>query len=498
MFNKDFINKIDFILILSVILTILCGIITLYTQEANSEISIGKWKKQILFLIIGMISMFFFASLNYQVMGTYALLFYFFSLFLLTITLIPEIGYLPEGRGARSWIKIPGLFNFQTSEIAKFCIIITLSQYLVLKEKESKNLSVLMISFVIIILPMFLIILQPDFGTSISLLAILFTMLFVGGADILHISSLLILGSTSLFLPMYVAYNKIKLKEKIIENLEKISEDNILITKVKLLNEKIWNLNEVTNLNLEEKKILSNIISQTIGIDSSIFFRLFSNELSIIIMIVIFIVSSLIMLFIKFSRGNASLRKYYIIFGIIGISLLSAYTIMKMIPFSDNQVIRVTSFLNPDKFRKSAGYQIRASKPAVGSGQLIGKGLTKGEMTEGKIPKVPESSTDFIFASWAEQTGFLGSIAILILLFTIIIRSLQISYESKDKFGALVATGITGLFYFHISLNIGIVIGLLPVTGLPLTFMSYGGSHLILSMTLVGILLSIKARRFAN
>ncbi|MCX7999339.1 MAG: FtsW/RodA/SpoVE family cell cycle protein, partial [Leptospiraceae bacterium] len=109
-----------------------------------------------------------------------------------------------------------------------------------------------------------------------------------------------------------------------------------------------------------------------------------------------------------------------------------------------------------------------------------------------------ESSTDFIFASWAEQTGFVGSVFLIFVLLAIPLRGLQISYESKDRFGSLLASGIVALIFFHIFINLGIVMGLLPVTGLPLSFVSYGGSHLIMSMIAVGILISIKLRKYAN
>jgi rod shape determining protein RodA len=119
-------------------------------------------------------------------------------------------------------------------------------------------------------------------------------------------------------------------------------------------------------------------------------------------------------------------------------------------------------------------------------------------MTEGRVPHVPESSTDFIFASWAEQTGFIGSVLLLFFLLAIPLRGLQISFESKDRFGSLLAAGIVALIFFHMAINIGIVIGLMPITGLPLSFMSYGGSHLLMSMVAVGIILSVKLRKHAN
>jgi rod shape determining protein RodA len=212
----------------------------------------------------------------------------------------------------------------------------------------------------------------------------------------------------------------------------------------------------------------------------------------------ILVAISAFMVAFNFARGLKNIRKYYIPIGILGISILSAVAVYKTIPFRENQVVRLTAFLNPEKFKQGAGYQLRASKPAVGSGKFFGKGIMKGEMTEGRYPHVPEAGTDFIFASWAEQTGFLGSVLLLFFVMSIPLRGLQIAFESKDRFGSLLASGIVALIFFHLAINIGIVIGLLPVTGVPLSFMSYGGSHLIMSMMAVGIILSIKLRKFAN
>jgi rod shape determining protein RodA len=126
------------------------------------------------------------------------------------------------------------------------------------------------------------------------------------------------------------------------------------------------------------------------------------------------ILISAILIGLRITRGSESLRKYYIPLGVLGISFLFAFAVTKKIPFRENQVIRLTAFINPDQFKQGAGYQLRASKPAIGSGRFVGKGFGHGEMTEGRVPHVPESSTDFIFASWAEQTGFIGSVLLII------------------------------------------------------------------------------------
>ncbi|MDF3818648.1 rod shape-determining protein RodA [Leptospira sp. 96542] len=498
-------EKLDYFLIFSVILVAMAGVMTLYTQEANASDALGRWYKQFGFVFIGLFSMWFMSRINYQLIGSYALFIYGFSLVLLILTLIPGIGYLPTARGARSWLKL-GPITLQASEFSKLATVILLGQYLVLREKEMHKITVLIIPFIICLLPMVLIILQPDFGTAVSFLPMLFTMLFLGGADILHIGSLLTFGGISLMVPMYLSYSQLTLLQPLIDLLRKDNKAE-LASIVSQVQGKIWAIldgKKVTGVDLASLQNQKNIQLIREAADvikdeyASIGYKILSNEAFMFGLGGILTIISLIMIFIRIARGSKHLRNYYITIGILGISILSAIVVHKSIPFRENQVIRLTAFLNPDQFKQGAGYQLRASKPAVGSGKIFGKGFFHGEMTEGRVPHVPEAGTDFIFASWAEQTGFFGSVLLLFFLMSIPLRGLQISFESKDRFGSLLAAGIVAMIFFHIAINVGIVIGLLPVTGVPLTFMSYGGSHLLMAMTAVGIILSIKKRKFAN
>ncbi|MCB1157330.1 MAG: rod shape-determining protein RodA [Leptospiraceae bacterium] len=498
-------DRIDYFLVFSVVIVVFCGIFTLYTQDAHLAEATGRWYKQLMYFFVGFVFMFIMTRVNYQLYGSYALAIYLISIVLLILTLIPGIGYLPSGRGARSWIKI-GPVNFQTSEFAKLSTVILLGQYLVLREKEIRNITVLIIPFIIVIIPMVFIILQPDFGTAVSFLPMLLAMLFLGGADMMHIFSLIILGGISLCIPMYMEFVKLTLLPHIIRGLSKAGKTEIL-GYVNQLGGKIWLILDgkkgippnMPDLGKEENFLaLREVVDKVIEENTNMFFQFFSNNSLMLGLGGLLLIFSLLLLLLRYSRGGKTLRKYYVIFGVFGISILMAVTVNKTIPFRENQVIRLTAFINPEQFKQGAAYQLRASKAAVGSGQFFGKGFFHGEMTEGKVPHVPESGTDFIFSSWAEQTGFIGSTLLLFFLLAIPLRGLQISFESKDRFGSLLAAGIVALIFFHMAINIGIVIGVLPITGLPLSFMSYGGSHLIMSMVAVGIINSVKLRKHAN
>ncbi|MFQ3675770.1 MAG: FtsW/RodA/SpoVE family cell cycle protein, partial [Endomicrobiia bacterium] len=141
-----------------------------------------------------------------------------------------------------------------------------------------------------------------------------------------------------------------------------------------------------------------------------------------------------------------------------------------------------------------AGYQVIQTRIAIGSGRLFGRGLFKGTQTQ--LGFVPEKHTDFIFSLIAEELGFVGASLIILLYTLIILQGINIMLTSRDSFGSLVACGITSLFSFYFLVNIGMCLGILPVIGLPLPFVSYGGSNLVSSFMAIGLLNSIHLRKF--
>lgn len=153
---------------------------------------------------------------------------------------------------------------------------------------------------------------------------------------------------------------------------------------------------------------------------------------------------------------------------------------------------RITTFLNPASDPLGEGYNVRQSIIAVGSGGLAGRGFGQGSQTVLNFLPVPHA--DFIYAGYAEATGFIGSSVLLLLYVVLVFRALSIARDSTDPFGQLVAIGIATKFFFQVMVHIGMNVGLLPVTGIPLPFMSYGGTALIVDMALIGILESIAIR----
>jgi rod shape determining protein RodA len=160
------------------------------------------------------------------------------------------------------------------------------------------------------------------------------------------------------------------------------------------------------------------------------------------------------------------------------------------------QKARLTAFLDPDTDPKGSGYQIRQSKIAIGSGGLWGKGTNKGTQTQGDFLPIPY--TDFIFAAFCEEHGFLGATGVLLLYFLILVRLIQNAQTAADPPGTFIVMGIAAVMLFQIAINVGMCVGMMPVTGIPLPLMSYGGSSVIFSFLSLGIVMNIRMRRFVN
>ncbi len=160
----------------------------------------------------------------------------------------------------------------------------------------------------------------------------------------------------------------------------------------------------------------------------------------------------------------------------------------------DYQRKRVMTFIDPSLDPKGAGYNSLQSKIAVGSGRLVGKGYMKGTQTH--LNFLPEHHTDFIFSVHAEENGFVGSLFLLLLYALLLASGIRIASRAGDKFGVLVAVGFVAMLFWQAFINIGMVIGIMPVVGITLPFMSYGGTSVIMSFAIVGILQSISIRRY--
>ncbi len=178
--------------------------------------------------------------------------------------------------------------------------------------------------------------------------------------------------------------------------------------------------------------------------------------------------------------------------GLILVAVIGSFAAVKVGVINDYQVKRLQAFVDPSADSQGSGYQLRQARITVGSGGLIGTGLFNGPQTNGRF--VPEQQTDFIFTVAGEQLGFLGCGFILILYLTVLMRAFGIARKSNDPYGKLVCTGVIAWFAFQTFENIGMTLGMMPMTGVPLPFVSYGGSSMFATMIGFGLLQNVNAR----
>jgi rod shape determining protein RodA len=178
------------------------------------------------------------------------------------------------------------------------------------------------------------------------------------------------------------------------------------------------------------------------------------------------------------------------------LGVLSSGILQKSGMVHSYQQSRLTSFINPDSDPRGKGYQVKQSLIAVGSGGVWGKGSEKGTQTQGYFLPIPY--TDFIFAAFSEEHGFVGAIFVLLLYFLILMRLIQNAQTAADLPGSLIIMGIVAVLTFQIAVNVGMVIGFMPVTGIPLPLMSYGGSSVLFTFLALGVAMNVRMRRFVN
>lgn len=435
MIGKDSFFKIDYLLVIVVSLVVAIGILMIYSAgfDPIDKVNNGMYKKQILWFIFGFIIMIGVTFLNYQQIGDFSLHIYGVALFVLAITTF----FGTPIRNTRAWITL-GPISIQPSEFMKIALVIVLGKFLVIRERDIKKFRELLLPTVLTFIPMVLVAKQPDFGSAMIFIPILFIMLFVGGADISHLISIVAIAFIGLFIPMILIYQ------------ESVSLQN-----------------------------------------SNFILKFFNNPTLLYIISAVFFIVAIGAYLFYYVTNRSALRKIYIPSIVFSLGIFLSVVIKKY--FIGYQKNRIITFFSPESDKFGSGYNIIQSKIAIGSGGFFGKGFLKG--TQSQLGFLPETTSDFIFCIVAEEWGFFGSIILLLLLASIVFLGVQTAMQAKDKYGALLASGITSIFLFHILINIGMVIGVMPVTGLPLCFVSYGGSNLMMAMLGVGILINIRSKK---
>ena len=202
----------------------------------------------------------------------------------------------------------------------------------------------------------------------------------------------------------------------------------------------------------------------------------------------------LLIIFLSLSIVKGLQKKVVVLLIVLGVISIPFIGNIMWEGLKDYQKNRIVAFMEPEADPAGIGYHINQSKIAIGSGGILGKGYLKG--TQGPFRFLPEKQTDFIFAVFAEEWGLVGSIFLLLIYLALILRGLDTALKAKDEFGRLLAAGITAMFSTYFFINVGMTLGIMPVVGIPLPFMSYGGTALLSNFIAAGILINIRTRRF--
>ena len=361
MIERNLIRNFDIWLFLVTLFLVGIGVAVIYsaTYQAGEEYDYPL--RQLSWAGVGFMALFVGLLVDYKKLDRFAYLFYFVNLGLLLLVLVSGKVVL----GAQRWLRL-GAFSFQPSELAKITVIMVLARFLGERKGQFANRWCLAGAFLLVFVPMILVTQQPDLGTGLVLLPILFALLYIAGVP---------------------------------------------------------------------RRYLWKLVAAGLVISPFLFFLL-----------------------------------------------------------KDYQKSRLLVFLNPDADPLGAGYATNQAKIAIGSGGLFGKGWLSGTQTQLRF--LPENRTDFIFATVGEEFGFVGSLLFLGLYAFIIMRGIQIAQQAKDVTGALLASGISVMLGLHVFVNVGMAVGTMPVVGLPLPLISYGGSCMVTTLFSIGLLMNVRMRRF--
>ncbi len=392
-------GEFDFKLFTCALLLSLIGVLLIFSAKHSSPNEHGLFSKQLFWLSISLIAAIVIFMIPLRVHEIFSYLYYLSAILLLVAVL-----FIGETRlGATRWFELKGL-TFQPSEWAKIATVFALSRYLSYSRRSFKSILWMGTIMVIGVVPLLLVLKQPDLGTSLVFLALTLSMLYWSKVPLLFI-----------FL------------------------------------------------------IFSPMVSLVAGFHWApwgIFF--------------------LLLIYLLYLLRPGFFFSIWVLVLNLGFGILTPLIWNRL---HDYQKLRVLVFLDPNRDPLGAGYQIIQSKVAIGSGGIFGKGFLHGSQT--KLSFLPMQHTDFIFSVVGEEFGLIGSLIFLAIFFYLIFRGLSIASKCRNSFSSYVAFGLTSILAFQGMVNLGMAMGLLPVTGVPFPLTSYGGSSLLISWVSISLLLAI-------
>lgn len=404
--NKNILERVDLLILIVTIALVISGLIAIFSATYTS--GTDYFSKQLTFSVIGIVFMIGVSFIPPRIIARSTYIFYILSLLLLVLVLI--IG--KKISGSKSWFSLGG-FGIQPSEFAKIATILTLANFLSTAEDGFKNVDkplVFIKAVAIVLLPVALIMKQPDMGTSLVFLSMILPILFWVG------------------LSPYILF--------------------IIISPVIIVVGAFFGMNYLIGA---------------------------------------LILVAIILLFFK--------KNFFLTSGILLMNVIIGFSFDKLYhklqPYQQN---RIKAVFDPSTDPLGSGYNVIQSKVAIGSGGLFGKGFLQGTQTQLKF--IPEQWTDFIYCMIGEEFGFAGCVFILVLYMVLIFQLVNNAYLSKNKFLSVACIGFSSIIFFHLVINVGMTIGIMPVIGIPLPMMSYGLSSLMSFLVMMGI--GMSAYRYRN
>ncbi len=412
--------------------------------------------KQALFILISAIAGAAILFIEPQFFKTISYLIYGFSIFLLLLVM----AYGAVTNGALSWFELPGGFKFQPSELAKLATCLSLATYLS-SQNSIKDTRTALVAIGIFMIPCILVVLQGDPGSAIVFFALMIPLFREGLSPILYVIGIVLV----LLFILGLIYDPLQVMVFVMLIASAIGMIN--------LSPQLW----------------WRISYAAVLLSALLFFK--EHTLYVLLGTGGYLLATLVMNFITKKRE-------------LSMSLLVAAIAMSAFTYSINYLFynvleshqrdRLNVWLMPEKADpRGSYYNLRQSKLAIGSGGLLGKQYLNGEMTQGNF--VPEQHTDFIFTVVGEEQGFIGATGVIILYMLLLLRISIIAERQRSKFTRVYAYGIAGILSIHLLINVGMTMGLMPVIGIPLPLMSYGGSSLLVFTIMIAILLRFDSQR---
>jgi len=398
--------RLDKRLIVVTGLLVLTGLTVLYSAgQTDVPTAVAEiWKRQILWIGLGIVAAAVVFRISPRLLEWATPMLYVVAMLLLLLTLVVGVG-AGTAAGTKSWISVAGVRLGQPAELAKLATILMLAKLLGERRHPPANIFEAIPLCLIAAVPFILVGLQPDLGSAIVFVAVLFAALYWGGMK----PSLLLLLASPL-VSLLLAFST--------------------------LSWGIW----------------------------IVFLTLF------LIWVRPYVLEGMAIWF-----TNA----------VMGVGALGLW--QQLQPYQQN---RILSFLNPEIDPRATGWHIIQSKIAIGSGGLIGEGFTAG--TQKRLAFLPAQHTDFVYSVVGEETGFLGVLVTLCLFAALVLSLIKIARNSTDPFSSIFVFAVAGMLATHVLVNIGMTIGIMPITGIPLPFFSYGGSFMLTCMVLIGLALRIE------